>query len=84
MLEIRWLLEAWEADSSCRGILYSASSISSSYRGAMKLINNFFNSDLVFSLRREENSGQDDAEIASSCRSYALVRTDMWSQALRW
>ncbi|CAA6658446.1 unnamed protein product [Spirodela intermedia] len=87
----RWLWEAWESssagtDSSTagRGILYAASSVSSSYRGAMKLINNFFSSDLVFGLRREDNSKHNEAEAAASGRSYALVRTDMWSRALRW
>lgn len=89
--QIRWLREAWVSSSARtdtstadRGILYAASSVSSSYRGAMKLINNFFSSDLVFSLRREDNSRRNEAEAAASGRSYALVRTDMWSKALRW
>ncbi|XP_078430807.1 ubiquitin-specific protease 8 [Wolffia australiana] len=91
IVPFRWLREALESSSSSsdastsssRGILYAASSISSSYRGAMKLINNFFNSDLVFSLRREEDSRCNDAEAARSARSYALVRADMWSQAMK-
>ncbi|MQM04952.1 hypothetical protein Taro_037752 [Colocasia esculenta] len=86
----RWLREARESSSGdagtstgSRGILYTASAAASSYRGAMKFIN-FFNSDLVFNLRREEDSRQDESEAEVSGRSYALVRTDMWLQALRW
>lgn len=61
-----------------RGILYSASPVN--YVGPMKIINNFFNSDLVFHLQRT-----DDHTLSSvSARHYALIRTDLWSHALKW
>ena len=70
-----------------RGVLCVAAS---AYGGPMKIINNIFNSDLVFNLRRREED--DDAavqnagngEVGVSGRDYALVPGDMWVQALRW
>ncbi|KAB2615189.1 ubiquitin carboxyl-terminal hydrolase 8-like [Pyrus ussuriensis x Pyrus communis] len=68
-----------------RGILYVTSQ-ASSYAGPMKLINNIFNSDLVFNLRRENDSVQsgENVEVGVSGRDYALVPGEMWVQALRW
>ena len=52
----------------------------------MKIINNIFNSDLVFNLRREEDSGQinENGEVGVSGRDYALVPGDLWLKALKW
>lgn len=69
-----------------KGVVYSASP-ASSYAGPMKLINNIFSSDLVFNLRREEDSDsvhRENGEVGVSGRDYALVPDQMWVQALRW
>ncbi|XP_009368474.1 ubiquitin carboxyl-terminal hydrolase 8 isoform X2 [Pyrus x bretschneideri] len=68
-----------------RAILYVALQ-ASSYAGPMKLINNIFNSDLVFNLRREDDSvhSGENGEGSVSGRDYALVLGEMWVQALRW
>ena len=67
-----------------RGVVFSASP-ASSYAGPMKLINNIFSLDLVFNLRREEDSVQrQNGEVGVSGRDYALVSGQMWVQALRW
>ncbi|XP_050112341.1 ubiquitin carboxyl-terminal hydrolase 8-like isoform X3 [Malus sylvestris] len=68
-----------------RGVLYVALQ-ASSYAGPMKLINNIFNSDLVFNLRREDDSvhSGENGELGVSGRDYALVPGEMWVQALRW
>lgn len=50
----------------------------------MKLINNIFSSDLLFNLRREEESSSDIGEVSVSGRDYALVSGEMWLQALKW
>lgn len=67
------------------GVLYSATP-GSAYAGPMKIINNIFNSDLVFNLRREEDYGQvnGNGEVGISGRDYALVPGDLWLQALKW
>ncbi|MCI34659.1 ubiquitin carboxyl-terminal hydrolase 8-like, partial [Trifolium medium] len=67
-----------------KGIVY-ASSPGSSY-GPMKIINNIFNSDLVFNLQREEESRHvlENGEVGVSGRDFALVSGDMWLQALKW
>ncbi|KAF8395483.1 hypothetical protein HHK36_019429 [Tetracentron sinense] len=84
----RWWREAQEsafgdADES-KGILYTASPVYS-YGNPMKIINNIFNSDLVFNLRREEDSVQNGhGEEGISGRDYALVPGEMWLQALKW
>lgn len=67
------------------GILYTATP-GPSYAGPMKIINNIFNSDLLFNLRREEESSQngDSGEVGISGRHYALVPGEMWLQALKW
>ncbi|XXG42502.1 hypothetical protein AAC387_Pa01g2769 [Persea americana] len=84
----RWLREAQNASVSDaerdKGILYTASS-SSSYGGPMKIINNIFNSDLVFNLRREVDSEQpESSDEGISGRDYALILDDTWLQALKW
>ncbi|ONI01576.1 hypothetical protein PRUPE_6G147300 [Prunus persica] len=68
-----------------RGILYVTSQ-ASSYAGPMKIINNIFNSDLVFNLKREEDTvhSGENGEVGVSGRDYALVPAEMWVQALRW
>ncbi|XP_054811412.1 ubiquitin carboxyl-terminal hydrolase 8 isoform X2 [Prosopis cineraria] len=68
-----------------RGISYTAFPCSS-YAGPMKIINNIFNSDLVFNLRREDDSAQirEDGEAGVSGRDFALVPGDMWLLALKW
>ncbi|KAJ8649605.1 hypothetical protein MRB53_002628 [Persea americana] len=84
----RWLREAQNASVSDaerdKGILYTASS-SSSFGGPMKIINNIFNSDLVFNLRREVDSEQpESSDEGISGRDYALILDDTWLQALKW
>lgn len=85
----RWWKEAQDSNladgNAKRGVLYSATS-GSSYVGPMKIINNIFNSDLVFNLRREEDSGHsnENGEVGVSGRDYALVPGDLWLQALKW
>ncbi|KAK3002883.1 hypothetical protein RJ639_019247 [Escallonia herrerae] len=82
----RWWKEAQDSSTALdtdgsKGILYTASP-ASPYGG----INNIFNSDLVFNLRREEDSLQpnDSGEVGVSGRDYALVPGEMWLQALKW
>ncbi|CBI24406.3 unnamed protein product, partial [Vitis vinifera] len=85
----RWWKEAQDSNladgNAKRGVLYSARP-GSSYVGPMKIINNIFNSDLVFNLRREEDSGHsnENGEVGVSGRDYALVPGDLWLQALKW
>ncbi|GKU93704.1 hypothetical protein SLEP1_g7277 [Rubroshorea leprosula] len=51
-----------------------------SYASPMKLINNIFNSDLAFNLRRDEDSLQNgqNGEVSVSARDYALITGQMW------
>lgn len=67
------------------GVLYVATP-GASYAGPMKIINSIFNSDLVFNLRREEDSSQngESGEVGVSGRDYALVPGETWLQALKW
>ena len=69
-----------------RGILYAASPATSIYAGPMKIINNIFNSDLAFNLRREEDSVRngENGEAGISGRGFALVSGEMWVEALKW
>ncbi|KAG2240847.1 hypothetical protein Bca52824_097044 [Brassica carinata] len=68
-----------------REILYTATT-GSSYGGPMKLINNIFNSDILFDLRREGDGllNGEAGEASVSGRDFALVSSDMWLQALKW
>uniref|UniRef100_A0A2P2P4G0 Uncharacterized protein n=1 Tax=Rhizophora mucronata TaxID=61149 RepID=A0A2P2P4G0_RHIMU len=68
-----------------KGVLYTAIP-GSSYAGPMKLINNIFSSDLVFSLRREGETLQrgENGEVGVSGRDFALVSGNMWLKALKW
>lgn len=52
----------------------------------MKIINSIFSSDIVFNLRREDNTSQDtqNGEVGISGRDYALIPAEMWLQALKW
>ncbi|KAK1588053.1 hypothetical protein Q3G72_019438 [Acer saccharum] len=85
----RWWKDAQESTSSDsdgkRGVLYTATP-GTSYAGPMKIINNIFNSDLVFNLRREDESlrNGENGEVGVSGRDYALVPGETWLQALKW
>lgn len=87
-LWFRWLKEAEESLSGIisdwnGGVLYTASAASS---GPMKIINSIFNSDIVFNLRREDDTLQDshNGVVGISGRDYALVPGETWLQALKW
>lgn len=90
LVPYRWWKEAQESPSSVDSdggmarVLYTASQTSS--YGPMKIINNIFNSDLAFNLRRENESSHhnENSEVGVSGRDYALVTGDMWVQALKW
>ncbi|OMP14224.1 Peptidase C19, ubiquitin carboxyl-terminal hydrolase 2 [Corchorus olitorius] len=85
----RWWKDAQDSTSSesdaKRGVLYTATP-GTLYAGPMKLINNIFNSDLAFNLRKEEDSlhNGENGEVGVSGRDYALVPGEMWLQALKW
>ncbi|XWS73790.1 hypothetical protein CRYUN_Cryun02cG0159600 [Craigia yunnanensis] len=82
----RWWKDAQDSTSSDakRGILYTATP-GTSYAGPMKLINNIFNSDLAFNLRKEDSlHSVENGEVGVSGRDYALVPGEMWLQALKW
>lgn len=66
--------------------MYTGTPATSYYAGPMKIINNIFNSDLVFNLRRESDSVQnnENGEVGISGRNYALVPGEMWLEALKW
>ncbi|KAJ8749980.1 hypothetical protein K2173_013895 [Erythroxylum novogranatense] len=85
-----WWREAQDSATSSesdgkKGVLYTVTQ-GSSYGAAMKLINNIFNSDLVFSLRREDDSvlNGESGEVGVSGRDFALVSGEMWLRALKW
>ncbi|XP_050371487.1 ubiquitin carboxyl-terminal hydrolase 8 [Argentina anserina] len=75
-----------DSDWGKKGVLSVASPAASAFGGPMKIINNIFNSDLVFNLRREDEAVQNagNGEVGVSGRDYALVPGEMWVQALRW
>lgn len=52
----------------------------------MKIINSIFSSDIVFNLRKEDDTLQDtqSGEVGISGRDYALIPGEMWLQALKW
>lgn len=84
----RWLKEAEESLLGAisdwnGGVLYTASAASS---GPMKIINSIFSSDIVFNLRREDDTFLDsqNGEVGISGRDYALVPGETWLQALKW
>ncbi|KAL5709027.1 ubiquitinyl hydrolase 1 [Ranunculus cassubicifolius] len=87
----RWWREARDENTSeefvvenREGILYTASSVSTSYV-AMKIINNIFNSDLSFNLNRDElNQNNSSGDEGVSGRDYALISREMWLQAFKW
>ncbi|KAH9659451.1 ubiquitin carboxyl-terminal hydrolase 8 [Citrus sinensis] len=90
LVPYRWWRDAQESTSrdsdKKRGVLYTATQ-GTSYGGPMKIINNIFNSDLVFNLRREEEvslQNGENGEVGVSGRDYALVPGEMWLQALKW
>ncbi|KAH0860268.1 hypothetical protein HID58_088529 [Brassica napus] len=86
---LRWWKDAQESTTSesvdKREVLYTATT-GSSYGGPMKLINNIFNSDILFDLRREGDGllNGEAGEASVSGRDFALVSSDMWLQALKW
>jgi ubiquitin carboxyl-terminal hydrolase 4/11/15 len=70
-----------------KGIVFAVSQASSYATGPMKIINNIFNSDLVFNLSREDDSSRnynENGEVGISGRDYALVPGEMWLQAFKW
>ncbi|KAK7261145.1 hypothetical protein RIF29_27449 [Crotalaria pallida] len=69
-----------------KGVLYACYPNSSFYAAPLKFITSFFSSDLVFNLRREEDSlhGRENGEAGVSGRDLVLVSGDMWLQALKW
>ncbi|GAB4859876.1 Ubiquitin carboxyl-terminal hydrolase 8 [Ancistrocladus abbreviatus] len=70
-----------------KGVLFTALPAPSSYGGPMKLINNIFSSDLLFTLKKEDDTAEDstdNGEVGVSGRDYALVSGEMWLQALKW
>ncbi|KAH0906951.1 hypothetical protein HID58_038778 [Brassica napus] len=85
---LRWWKDAQESTTSesvdKREVLYTATT-GSSYGGPMKLINNIFNSDILFDLRREGDGllNGETGEASVSGRDFALVSSDMWLQALK-
>ncbi|CAH9115478.1 unnamed protein product [Cuscuta epithymum] len=84
----RWWKEAQDSTltDGKKGTLYTAAP-APSYGGPMKLINNIFNSDVSFNLKRGDDSSSqtcDNGEVGISGRDYALVPGDMWIQALKW
>ncbi|XP_060965987.1 ubiquitin carboxyl-terminal hydrolase 8 isoform X1 [Cannabis sativa] len=88
LVPYRWWKDAQDSvlgDSDRKGIVYAASS-ASLYGGPMKIINNIFNPDLMFNLRREEDNARskENGEVGVSGRDFALVSGEMWVQALRW
>lgn len=88
-LVFRWWKDAQDSTSNESdgkfGVLYTLTQ-GTSYAGPMKLINNIFNSDLAFSLRRDEESlrNGENGEVGVSGLDYAMVPGDMWLQALKW
>ncbi|CAA7061134.1 unnamed protein product [Microthlaspi erraticum] len=86
---LRWWKDAQDSTPSesveIREVLYTATN-GSSYGGPMKLINNIFNSDILFDLRREGDAAPngETGEASVSGRDFALVSSDMWLQALKW
>ncbi|XP_073006210.1 ubiquitin carboxyl-terminal hydrolase 8 [Typha latifolia] len=86
LVPYRWWRGAQEsmAEDELRGIPYAATSASSSSYYGMKIINNFFNSDLVFNLRRNDDARQSDSEEDAASRSYALIPLDLWYRAIKW
>ncbi|CAK9184656.1 unnamed protein product [Ilex paraguariensis] len=90
LVPYRWWKEAQDSCSALeldrmQGILYTASP-AYSYGGPMKLINNIFSSDIVFNLRREDDSltNNENGEVGVSGRDYSLVPGEMWLEALKW
>lgn len=89
LVPFRWWKDAQDSSSSSdekSGILYTASPVPS-YGGPMKLINNFFSSDLSFNLRKENDSlplNRENGEVGVSGRDYALISGEMWLEALKW
>ncbi|WOL15310.1 ubiquitin carboxyl-terminal hydrolase 8-like isoform X1 [Canna indica] len=82
LVPYRWWREAQDpqTDNGPRGVPYAACHTSTSY--GMKIISNIFSSDLVFNLRKDDGLGEEDEE-GSRVRSYALIGSDLWSQALK-
>lgn len=83
----RWWRVAQESvtEDVVQGVPYAATSTSSYY--GIRIINNLLGSDLVFHLRRsydETSQHENGPEEPSSSRTYALIRYDLWSRALKW
>lgn len=52
----------------------------------MKIFNHIFNSDIGFSLRKEDDlsCNGENGEAGVSGKDYALVPGDIWLQTLKW
>ncbi|XP_015973691.1 ubiquitin carboxyl-terminal hydrolase 8 [Arachis duranensis] len=90
LVPYRWWKDAQDSpleDSEKKKGVVFASLPGSSYAGPMRIINNIFNSDLVMSLRKEDDlqdCRENGGEVSVSGRDFALVSGDMWLQALKW
>ncbi|XP_078162483.1 ubiquitin-specific protease 8 isoform X2 [Carex rostrata] len=87
LVPYRWWRVAQESvtEDVVQGVPYAATSASSYY--GIRIINNLLGSDLVFHLRRsydETSQHENGPEEPSSSRTYALIRYDLWSRALKW
>ncbi|RYQ97733.1 hypothetical protein Ahy_B08g093815 [Arachis hypogaea] len=89
LVPYRWWKDAQDSlleDSEKKKGVVFASLPGSSYAGPMRIINNIFNSDLVMSLRKEDDlqdCRENGGEVSVSGRDFALVSGDMWLQALK-
>ncbi|XP_047977440.1 ubiquitin carboxyl-terminal hydrolase 8-like isoform X1 [Salvia hispanica] len=86
LVPFRWWKEAQDPSSSDvkRGIPFAASP--APYGGPMKIFNNIFNSDIAFSLRKDDDlsCNGENGEAGVSGKDYALVPGDIWLQTLKW
>ncbi|KAL1544548.1 Ubiquitin carboxyl-terminal hydrolase 8 [Salvia divinorum] len=84
LVPFRWWKEAQDPSDVKRGIPFAASP--APYGGPMKIFNNIFNSDIAFSLRKDDDlsCNGENGEAGVSGKDYALVPGDIWLQTLKW
>lgn len=84
VLNFRWFNEARGASlGENKGILYTASS--NTAVGSMENVSSDFDTQIVLTLKREEDKGQNEAEDEwVSGQGYALISESMWLRALKW
>ncbi|PIN07052.1 Ubiquitin C-terminal hydrolase [Handroanthus impetiginosus] len=86
LVPFRWWKEAQDPSSSGvkKGIPYAASPAPP--YGPMKILNNIFNSDIAFNLRKEDEllCNGESGEVGVSNRDYAFVPGNVWLQTLKW